>query len=505
MQVRPPIVPGPAEALPEPEIYARLAEAMDLFGDPPAELHELAPRALEADGAAAFLATAQQLAGERAAASPRSACSSGATAPSARTCPRRRSPPIWLQCAPERHPAQRQPCSARSARPGGRSERRSRSAPRSSGGSSPIRKASRSRASTRDRNLEDHVGVRRSADPPRARADDRELHRAAAIGARRTDADVSRSCSPPDCARAGRRTRSSAIRSGGRAAALTARSISRRADATRLGVSDGDALRVTTRRGSLTLPAQDRREADGRPRVDAERIRHAVPRRARTDRRRQPERADGRRGQGSVHRHPASPLRALSDRADLDAAQQRRSPGQLRHGSTRILACRSGEPRSSKAFATPSTPTLPVINGSTGILPSAIRAKRDRELFGCVAEDELEVQLLVDAEHRLDGVALHAHADHDDARAGRRRRHDLVDHAGNADALEDHRRAQRGAGDPRRQLGRLRRVVPGAPLASSSRKGTVSAGSTTTSAPSCHGQLAPARREVRGDDRPHVS
>jgi anaerobic selenocysteine-containing dehydrogenase len=61
LQLRPPVVTGPPEALPEPEIYARLAEALDLFGAPPAELQALAPQALDADGAAAFLAAAQQL------------------------------------------------------------------------------------------------------------------------------------------------------------------------------------------------------------------------------------------------------------------------------------------------------------------------------------------------------------------------------------------------------------------------------------------------------------
>jgi anaerobic selenocysteine-containing dehydrogenase len=61
VQLRPPLVPGPTEALPEPEIYARLAEAMDLFGAPPAELHELAAQALEPNGAAVFLGTLQQL------------------------------------------------------------------------------------------------------------------------------------------------------------------------------------------------------------------------------------------------------------------------------------------------------------------------------------------------------------------------------------------------------------------------------------------------------------
>jgi anaerobic selenocysteine-containing dehydrogenase len=62
VQLRPPVVPGPPEALPEPEIYTRLAEAMDLFGDPPTELRELARHAIEPDGGAAFIATAQQLA-----------------------------------------------------------------------------------------------------------------------------------------------------------------------------------------------------------------------------------------------------------------------------------------------------------------------------------------------------------------------------------------------------------------------------------------------------------
>ncbi len=60
VQVRPPVVAGPPEALPEPEIYARLAEAMDLFGEPPAALRALAPAALEPDGVGPFLATAQE-------------------------------------------------------------------------------------------------------------------------------------------------------------------------------------------------------------------------------------------------------------------------------------------------------------------------------------------------------------------------------------------------------------------------------------------------------------
>lgn len=63
VQLRPPVVAASGEALPEPEIYARLAEAMDIFGAPPAELHDLGAHALQPDGAAAFLTAAQQLAG----------------------------------------------------------------------------------------------------------------------------------------------------------------------------------------------------------------------------------------------------------------------------------------------------------------------------------------------------------------------------------------------------------------------------------------------------------
>jgi anaerobic selenocysteine-containing dehydrogenase len=59
VQLRPPVIPGPEEALPEPEIYARLAEAMGLVSEPPARLFELAEHALEPDGAAAYLAELQ--------------------------------------------------------------------------------------------------------------------------------------------------------------------------------------------------------------------------------------------------------------------------------------------------------------------------------------------------------------------------------------------------------------------------------------------------------------
>ena len=55
VQLRPPVVPGPEEALPEPEIYTRLAEAMHLVPEPPPQLFALAEHALEPDGAAAYL------------------------------------------------------------------------------------------------------------------------------------------------------------------------------------------------------------------------------------------------------------------------------------------------------------------------------------------------------------------------------------------------------------------------------------------------------------------
>ncbi len=65
-QLRPPVVPPPGEALPEPEIYARLAEALDLFGDPPADLYALAQTALEPDGIGPYIERLGRAAKERA-------------------------------------------------------------------------------------------------------------------------------------------------------------------------------------------------------------------------------------------------------------------------------------------------------------------------------------------------------------------------------------------------------------------------------------------------------
>ncbi len=65
VQLRPPVIPGPPEALPEPEIYARLADAMGLLPEPSPELAALAPGALEPEGAAAYLGRLMQEAGGR--------------------------------------------------------------------------------------------------------------------------------------------------------------------------------------------------------------------------------------------------------------------------------------------------------------------------------------------------------------------------------------------------------------------------------------------------------
>ncbi len=58
-QLRPPILPAPGTALPEGEIYNRLAEAMGLVPEPPQELYALAENAHEPVGAAAYLKTLQ--------------------------------------------------------------------------------------------------------------------------------------------------------------------------------------------------------------------------------------------------------------------------------------------------------------------------------------------------------------------------------------------------------------------------------------------------------------
>jgi anaerobic selenocysteine-containing dehydrogenase len=57
------VIPPPGEALPEPEIYVRLAEACALVPEPPAELFELAKRGTQPEGAAALFQAASAAAG----------------------------------------------------------------------------------------------------------------------------------------------------------------------------------------------------------------------------------------------------------------------------------------------------------------------------------------------------------------------------------------------------------------------------------------------------------
>ncbi len=63
VQVRPPVVPGPQEALPEAEIYARIGEAMGIIAPLPDDLAEIA-KPQTAEARAAFLATAMAKLGD---------------------------------------------------------------------------------------------------------------------------------------------------------------------------------------------------------------------------------------------------------------------------------------------------------------------------------------------------------------------------------------------------------------------------------------------------------
>jgi anaerobic selenocysteine-containing dehydrogenase len=65
MQVRPPVVSGPPEAMPEAEIFARLSRAAGLLEPAPRMLHALGKRAQTPAGAAAYLAALPVLAAAR--------------------------------------------------------------------------------------------------------------------------------------------------------------------------------------------------------------------------------------------------------------------------------------------------------------------------------------------------------------------------------------------------------------------------------------------------------
>ena len=250
IQVRPPVVPGPIDALPEPEIYARLGEAMNLFGPVPAALHELAAGAGEPEGAMRFVAAAQELAATDAIGKERLLFWTYRT-----LGPHLPSPvlaAIWLQS--HLNAMLRMPNVVRTLGPdwdgkspfevGAEVFRRILDHPE---GVEIARIAE-------DTNLEDHVGfedgrIRLAPEPMLA-----EIERALASPPV-SDAGF------PFVLAAGLRTRWTANtiqrdpgwRKGrGPHCALNLSP----GDAEQLGVRDGDRVRVATRRGALTLPAQ---------------------------------------------------------------------------------------------------------------------------------------------------------------------------------------------------------------------------------------------------------
>jgi anaerobic selenocysteine-containing dehydrogenase len=259
VQIRPPVVAGPPEALPEPEIYTRLAEAMGLVEAPPAELMTLAADALEPEGAMRFLAAAQAHAGRE----PRTAKERLIFTTYRALGPRLASPAlaaIWLQChlnAMLRFPSVVRTLGAdwQARSPlevGTELFRRMMAHPE---GMEMARLAE-------DTNLEDHVGFEdgqiRLAPTPMLD----EIARALATPPAGDPAY-------PFVLAAGLRTRWTANtihrdptwRKGrGPHCALNLSP----ADATSLGVREGESVRVTTARGALVLPVQiDKKLQDG--------------------------------------------------------------------------------------------------------------------------------------------------------------------------------------------------------------------------------------------------
>ena len=88
---------------------------------------------------------------------------------------------------------------------------------------------------------------------------------------------------------------------------------------------------------------------------------------------------DGRERLVGLLPQPLRELRGTHQDRDVHRCAAR---GAHRRGSTRILACASGLPRSAKACATPSRPTVPVINGVGSTLPSASRCSDSRNSAG---------------------------------------------------------------------------------------------------------------------------
>ena len=89
--------------------------------------------------------------------------------------------------------------------------------------------------------------------------------------------------------------------------------------------------------------------------------------------------------------------------------------GHRTYGTTRILAWTSGWPRSVERLGDAVDGDRAGDQRAQVDLALGDRAQRLGELVGLVAEGELDVELSPDADHRVDLVGLHAHADDQDA------------------------------------------------------------------------------------------
>ena len=283
---------------------------------------------------------------------------------------------VWLQCASERACSAPTACCARSATSG------ETKGPFEIGAelfrrilAHPRRRRDRAPAIRRP-NLEDHIGF----DDGRIRLAPEPM--LAEIAPRGGDARPRairsiRSCSPPACARAGRRTRSSAIptwRKGrGPHCALN------------LSPADATHARRARRRPVRVVHAPRRADAAGADRPEAawpatSGCRTASAWCPSTARRPDVDGANQNELTDVADRDPFTGIPhhryvRVPDRARLSAAQARGgtsagvSSATARRGSSRAARASRG-PR--RRLATPSTPTLPVTSGSTGTLPSAI-------------------------------------------------------------------------------------------------------------------------------------
>ena len=120
-------------------------------------------------------------------------------------------------------------------------------------------------------------------------------------------------------------------------------------------------------------------------------------------------------------------------------AQARRARPASLAGSMRILACVSGSAECAERRLHPVEPDHAGDHARGVHLALGEHLQGVAELERRVADDEAQVDLLVDRHRRPYPVGAHADTDHDDPGEQRGPGDDLVDHAGSADALEDHR------------------------------------------------------------------